>query len=448
MLQKYSLDKPQLGNIKPSDILAKAQSFPDQFSKLFDHANFPEYLYWDKLKYIIPSYGLQPEEGWFLIRQVRNLTASPTPIMSEQGSFFKWMRLRYTDEYLHKIDMYAGGQISTKSYSQHEKNQYIIHGIIEEAIASSQLEGAHTTRTAAKKMLLENRPPQNTSEQMILNNYKTIQNIESEYTKYNLSMEIIFAMHRQLTEGTELPKDEVGRLRTDKDNIVVEGPIGAERYITHVPPKESFLGPELERLIDFANDKDQADFINPIIKAIFIHFWFGYLHPFTDGNGRLARALFYWYLLKKGYWTMMYIPISKAIKKSPVQYAMAYIYAEQDNFDLTYFYDYNIRKIIQSLDEFKDYIEEKVHENRKLDEVFGKDMLLNDRQKRLIHYLLSDNRASATVSSHSQINEVSRQTAAKDLIGLEHKSLLSSKREGKFIRYYPTKDLGILRTKF
>ncbi len=199
-------------------------------------------------------------------------------------------------------------------------------------------------------MILEKRKPRNKSEQMILNNYRTIMSIEEEYKNSELSLDLMFTLHRKLTEET-ISKDQQGRLRKNSDEIVIQGFIGREEYISHIPPNEDFLNAEIQRLIEFANDKEDHKFMHPIIKAIFLHFWIGYLHPFTDGNGRLARALFYWYLLKKGYWTMMYLPISTVIKQSPIQYAMAYIYTEQDNFDLTYFliikanYYYLITKI-------------------------------------------------------------------------------------------------------
>ncbi|MFA5829898.1 MAG: Fic family protein [Candidatus Gracilibacteria bacterium] len=438
---QYYLEKPDLSLLDTKEIISKLDPLGDKLRDLFEKSNFPDYLYWDKLKYKIPNYSVSAEEGWFFVRQFRNLVSNETLIKSEQGKNFRWMRLRYTDEYLHRIDMCTGGKISPKSFFSTDKNQLIVHGIMEEAIASSQLEGAHTTRAAAKKMLLENRIPTNKSEQMILNNYRAMIAIESEYTKSELSLELMFALHRQLTEGTDIAKDEIGRFRTDEDGIVVQGVIGTEAYVTHVPPKEAFLNKEIKRLIAFANDLGEDQFIHPIIKAIFLHFWIGYLHPFTDGNGRMARALFYWYLLKKGYWTMIYIPISTVIKHAPMQYAMAYIYSEQDNFDITYFYDFHIKKIIQALEEFESYIDKKTRENRKFDDVLGTQMSLNERQKQLLHHLISDDKASVTVTSHSGIHNVARQTAAKDLKELENKGFLIAKREGKFVRYYSSEKL-------
>lgn len=452
---QFFLEKPDASKMnqkKAITHLAQLGQMSNVFPDFFDSVNMPNYLYWDKfqykswdhLKYKISFAALSKEELWFLVRQFRNVIAKNTFLKAKDEFFFRWVRLATTDEFLHKIDTYTGAKISPTAFSFNESRQLIIHGIMEEAIASSQLEGAHTTRAAAKKMLLEARQPTNESEQMILNNYRTIMAIEQEYKKSALSLDLIFELHHKLTAGT-LPAKDQGRLRTDKDPVVVEGNIGTSTYISHIPPREKFLKAEMERLIVFANDEESKDFLHPIIKAIFLHFWIGYLHPFVDGNGRLARALFYWYLLKKGYWMMMYLPISTFIKKAPAQYAMAYIYTEQDNFDLTYFFDFHIKKILQSLEDFENYLARKTEENKKLERLFDGKIILNERQKKLLHYLLSDEAASTTMTSHAELYNISRQTAAKDLKELEETDLLISKREGKYTRYYPSAKLKELK---
>ena len=198
-------------------------------------------------------------------------------------------------------------------------------------------------------------------------------------------------------------------------------------------------------MFEYANDKESKEFIHPVVKAILLHFWIGYLHPFVDGNGRLARALFYWYLLRKGYWTFMYLPISSIIKRSPVQYSMAYTYAEQDELDATYFYDYHIRKILQSIEEFDSYISRIVSENKKIDSVLKESIVLNERQKQLLYYLVSEgNEANVTIGSHQTLNNISRQTAYRDLKYLKTKELLTTKSVGKFTRYFPSDKLNKL----
>lgn len=437
MIQKYLVEKPDLTKVdkqKVVELLDKEGSL-DLINKL----NVPRYLYWDKVKHKGMPEGVSPENFWYLLKQFRKLTSAKIAVKADSGEFFSWVRLPYTEECLHIIDMHSGGQMfdSYKVISDVHKQRFMARGVVEEAIASSQLEGAHTTRRVAKKMLMENREPKTESEKMIVNNYKTMNSIEEEYRDRELDMDTLFELHAMITNGTVDPREQY-RIRSDTDDIVVQGQIGNEEYIGHIPPKNKFVQEELQRLFNYANDKDQLSFIHPVIKAIIIHFWLAYLHPFTDGNGRLARALFYWYLLKKDYWSFIYLPISTIIKKSPIQYAKAYIYAEQDDLDFTYFYDYHMRKILQAIEAFDDYVKDQVSENRRVDKLLRDQIKLNDRQKHLIHYLLSDVDSYTTIISHSTINGISRATAIRDIFQLEKEGLLNKERSGKYIQYKPT----------
>jgi len=435
----YILRKPDPQRVSQKKVFDTVEKDQTKYRKLLEKANEPIYLYWDKFQYKVKDDILNPEELWYWVRQLRNVFSTETSIRAEDGEFFKWLRLPSTEEHLHAIDMLSGGQLLPfpNILSQSNRQTFINRGIIEEAIASSQLEGAHTTRAAAKQMIVEKREPRNESERMIFNNYQTMSALEEEYKTRDLSLDLLFEIHRMLTQGT-VKKSEQNRLRGDKDEITVQGRIGQFEYTSHIPPKQSFVEKEIERLIGYANDPIDQRFTHPITKAIFLHFWIGYLHPFTDGNGRLARALFYWYLLRKGYWTFMFLPISTAIKKASTQYALAYINSEQDNLDVTYFHDFHLRKILRSIEEFQSYLENKIKENKEVDEIISKKVVLNERQKQLIHYLISDQSPSTTVTSHATINSISRQTAAKDIKGLELAKLVFPKRDGKYIRYYPS----------
>lgn len=450
MEEKFKIERPNLKNIDEDKILKRFRKLNfEKFKEYFEKANEPKYLYWDKIKYKKSPPGFKPEEFWLFIRQLRNVFSVNTPIKNEDGKYFRWFRLPYTEKILHKIDMSSGGQMFTKmeTLSKVSKQKFISRGILEEAIASSQLEGAHTTRQAAKKMILEKQEPKNESEQMILNNYNMMLALEENYKNQELSIDLLIEMHKTLTQKTIKPS-QIGRLRKDKDNIVVAHSIGSKSYTTHIPPREKFLKKEIKRFIEYANDKTEEDsFLHPIIKAIFIHFWIGYLHPFVDGNGRIARTLFYWYLLKNDYWAFMYLPISTIIKKAPVQYAMAYIYSEQDSHDLTYFYDFHIRKIIQSLKNFNEYIKEKIFDNKTIDSLLSRKFTLNNRQKHLIHYLTSEENNYTTATSHSTLNGISRQTAVKDIKFLKEKGLVQGKKEGKFVKYKSTDKLLLLTHK-
>ncbi|OGK10128.1 hypothetical protein A2767_05160 [Candidatus Roizmanbacteria bacterium RIFCSPHIGHO2_01_FULL_35_10] len=285
----------------------------------------------------------------------------------------------------------------------------------------------------AKKLLAEKRTPTDRSERMIVNNYKTMQALNSEYKDKKLSHEVLFDLHRLITRDT-LEQDKQGRYRKDSDDITINDKL---KFIYYIPPKEVFVAQEIKELIKFANDADGRGFTHPIIKAIFLHFWIGILHPFCDGNGRLARTIFYWYLLKKGYGVMQYLPISLVIKEAPIQYGMAYVYSEQDDFDLTYFYDFHMRKLMQALRNFKAYLQRKIEENKNIQNLFSEDYALNSRQIQALHYLLTKGEGYyINPSSYEALCGISRTTAISDLKMIQRLNLVMRKKVGKYVRYY------------
>ncbi|MDP2586331.1 MAG: Fic family protein [Candidatus Komeilibacteria bacterium] len=425
--------------IKPKKVYEYLFKNYDGVLEYINKTSYPKYLYWDRIRYKAKPKDLTAEEFWYAIKIVRKAQSIDSPIKSESSKFFSWIKLPKLEEFFHEMDMNTGGSLFdfSKDINQGNKFKFITRGVMEEAIASSQLEGAITTRKVAKELLRSGRKPRNKSEHMILNSYVTMKKIEEEYGKSNLDLENIFELHRMIVKDT-IPENEAGRFRKDEEDIIVGN---NENTIYHTPPKINFLNQEMVRFIKFINDDLETKFIHPVVKAIMIHFWLGYLHPFTDGNGRLARALFYWYLIRKGYWAIVYLPISKMIKKSWAQYRDAYIYSEQDDFDLTYFIDYNVQKIELASKDFKDYISAKASLNKKMSSLAHSKYNLNDRQIQLLQYLYKNHEESTTTSLHMKINEISKITAIKDLKFLKEKDFLDTKKRGRELYYYPTENI-------
>ncbi len=434
---EFKLEKPNIQGITPEEIFKFLQDNKTQ--DVIEKSFYPEYLYWDKIKYKELPEQYKSETAWAAIKFLRKnaFHRQDSVITSEDGTKFSWLDSmpRY-NEFLHEIDMNLGGALLglARDLDEREKRQFITRGVMEEAIASSQLEGANTTRRVAKQMLREGRKPRNRSEQMIANNYHAMVFIEKELKDSRLSLDVIKDLHVMLTKNTLDSEKDEGRLRTDKDEIVVQG---ADGTIYHRAPREEFARKELERLIAYANDdlRDEG-FAHPVFKAIFLHFWMGYLHPFVDGNGRLARALFYWYLLKNNYWGFAYLPLSRIIKSSPAQYGMAYIYAEQDDNDLTYFLDYIARKIKQSIKEFREYEQRTQKGNAKMVKEARIKHQLNDRQIHLLQFYQKNKDEGVSILAHMNINEISRATAINDLKALEKLGFVSKKKTGRKVYYY------------
>ncbi len=429
MVEVFKLKKPNItGKLdRVLDLLDRGPEIHQYLAR----ANHPEYLYWDKVRYRHPP-EISPEEFWALVKALRQYSPgrTRTVVRDEGQNWFSWQSLPGFDRFFHEVDLNLGGAPESIIVEDPSvRRRYISRGIMEEAIASSQLEGANTTRKAAKRMLVEKRKARNESEQMILNNYQGMLLIEEQLKGQELSIDVLLDLHTTLTRDT-MVDSEVGRFRRDAEKIVVHN--SSTGVVYHIPPKERFLKKELGRFIQYANDTlEKEPFVHPVIKAIILHFWMGYLHPFTDGNGRLARAVFYWYLLRKNYRAFTYLPLSRVIRKSPAQYRDAYVFSEQDDNDLTYFIGYNVRKITQARREFEEYVIRKQAENRKMAELARARYDLNDRQIQLMRYLHKNPDATTTIRTHARINEISRMTARKDLERLETMGFLASEKEGR-----------------
>jgi len=440
---EFKLEKPDIKGITPDEIFKFLQD--EGVQNIIGKSFFPEYLYWDKIKYKELSDKYKPEVAWAAIKFLRKnaFHRQESVIVNEKGIKFSWLdSLPWFNEFLHEIDMNLGGALLglARDLDEREKRQFITRGVMEEAIASSQLEGANTTRRVAKQMLREGRKPRNKSEQMIANNYQAMVFIEKELKASKLSLDAIKDLHVMLTTKTLDSETDEGRLRNDRDEIVVQNAIDGTIY--HTAPREEFMRKEIERLVAYAND-DLRDggFVHPVFKATFLHFWMGYLHPFVDGNGRLARALFYWYLLKNDYWGFAYLPLSKVIKNSPIQYGTAYIYAEQDDNDLTYFLDYIARKIKQSIKEFREYEQGTQRGNAKMVKEARTKYHLNDRQIHLLQFYQKNKDEGVSILAHMNVNEISRATAINDLKVLEKLGFVSKKKTGRKVYYYATDKL-------
>lgn len=289
---------------------------------------------------------------------------------------------------------------------------------MEESIFSSMIEGATTTRVKAKDMLRKNKKPKNKSEQMILNNYKTIQYI-SEHQDEDISIEKLFEIHRLVTENT-LETENIGVFRNNNEIHVMNELTGE---IVHTPPNFEELNALMQSFCDFFNNNPKEDFIHPIVKGSILHFLIGYIHPFVDGNGRTARAIFYWYLLKNGYWLTEYLSISRVIMKTKVQYEKAYIYTEIDDMDITYFIHYQVKVLMRAFEELKTYVTKKKAAQSKLSKYLKLDNI-NERQAIILQKIEENGNRFFTVKEVENTFSVTNQTARTDIEELVEKEFL------------------------
>lgn len=375
-----------------------------------------EYLYWDKVKYKKIA-TIAPEQLWSAVKMARMVNYKNLTFGKYQ---FNYVTTDYIQKILHYFDMNIGGYMGANNVvPDADKTRYLVSAIMEEAISSSQIEGANTTRKKAKEMLRKEVKPKTKSEQMIVNNYVTIKHITQNRNE-DLTPEKLLYIHELISCDTLDDKEEEGAFRISNDVHVVNHVDGE---IVHTPPSHTELTVLIKDLCDFFNTDSKETFIHPILKATTIHFMIGFIHPFTDGNGRTARALFYWYLLKKGYWLTEYLSISKIIQDTKNQYEKAYLYTEIDVNDLTYFMTYHLKVMDKSFEALKEYIQLKQKENLQIAS-FVRIPNVNERQAQLLKILYDEPECIFTVKEVENRFLISNFTARTDLLGLVNNGFL------------------------
>ncbi len=401
-----------------------------------------KYRHWDTLRHLKPPEGLSSQEWWAGIKVARSLTRREVPLLKDKtgGSFFYTLADPVL-ELLHEIDRNASGHIAVADQitNPQTRDRYIQSSLIEEAITSSQLEGASTTREKAKEMLRSGREPIDHSEKMIVNNYRAIQLI-ARLKDQPLSKELLSLFHRTIINGTLKEGTERNYLRQPGDGIGVYD--NRDNTLLHEPPPAHHIPGRIDALCRFANETPTGTFLHPVLKAIILHFWLAYDHPFIDGNGRTARVLFYWSVLSQHFWLFEFLSISTILRKAPVKYARSFLYTETDENDLTYFILAQLQVIRRAINELYAYVERKRQEVQQIEYLLRASTLLNHRQMALLGHALRHPGMRYTIESHRTSHQITYQTARTDLLELVKRQLLHHRKIARTFVFTVPPDLA------
>lgn len=413
--------------------------------RLLDYVNYMapvdpkgRYFHFDELKHRLPK-RLDSALVWSLLKEARDKQKHTLYFIGDYEdfslpSFYLTPTIQKAISETDRNTTTAALEWMCNKIGEQKHLDYLLNDLIEdEAISSSQLEGAATATKVAKDMLKRARKPRSIDEKMILGNFRMMK-FAWEHRNKNLSVEFIEELHQIGVEGIEDDKYKPGVIRTS-DDVVVENNDGE---VVHTPPKAEYLNERLETLIQWVNQShhnaESSDYIHPLVKAITLHFRIGYEHPFHDGNGRVARALFYWYMFKNEFAAFRYIAISLLLKEAPVQYGKSYLYTETDDMDLTYFIDHQCRIIIRAINKFKASYKESVEQT----EVFNKWLWdsglyrqLTDKQQTVFQVAKSQKAVSFTINNVKDNLGCSYNTAATVLNGLVELQLFKKVKDGR-----------------
>jgi Fic family protein len=252
---------------------------------------------------------------------------------------------------------------------------------------------------------------------------------------------LICEVHRLVTDSTLSHSQASGRFQQPGEDRVIS--YDNENQLLHVPPPAEELPDRIQRLCDFANGALDDTYVSAVVRAIVVHFMLAYDHPFEDGNGRTARAIFYWSMLSQGYWLTEFLSISRILSAAPSQYARSFLYVSPDENDLTDFIIYQLKVLQRAIRDLKLYLESKMRELREVRRMLAvMSVDFNDRQMALIEHAVKHPDAHYTVVSHRNSHNVIPQTARQDLLDLEQRGLLVRRKVGKAFVWSPVDRLA------
>jgi len=390
------------------------------------------YEHWDRLRRREPPEGLTHEQWWLGIKLSRHGQYRQLPLRDTQGRPFVYMLPDQVQQALHRIDSQARGWVGAAEpvTNPETRDRFIVNSLIEEAITSSQLEGASTTRLVATNMIRAGRHPRDRSERMILNNYRAMEDIR-RLRENPLTIDALLQLHATLTADTLDDSESEGRIqRPDDERVRVWDE--RDQRVVHTPPPAGELPDRMREMLRFAN-KSPTDqpFLHPVIRAVALHFWLAWDHPFQDGNGRTARSLFYWSMLRNGYRMFEFTSISRYLTKAPARYGRAFLHTETDGNDLTYFIVHQIEILLRALADVESYIRSKVEQTREVERMLRRSTNLNHRQLALLSHAVRHADAEYTIRSHRTSHRVVYATARADLFRLAELNLLERRRIGR-----------------
>lgn len=386
------------------------------------------YYHWDELRRRPVLEGYTHGEWWSFVKAVRVASYVELPLLSVDGRHARFVMTNELQRRTHELDRTMSGAFPPPDDVRGPlRDRYLLDSLQEEAITSSQLEGAATTHQVALEMLRSNRAPRTVDERMIANNFAAMQWIRTTL-RDELSLGMLLELHRIVTEGA-IAEGGAGRLRRVNEQVVVADPDGE---VVHTPPPADTLEERITAMCRFANGPDAPGlFVHPILKAIALHFWLAYDHPFVDGNGRTARALFYWFMLREGYWLTEFVTISRVIKNAPAQYARAFEYVETDDHDLTYFFLHQVDVLEKSVQGLLQHLAQKRAEANELPATID----ANPRQRALLGHALRKPATEYTIAGHQQRHGIVYDTARLDLQDLARRHLLTKQKRGREFVY-------------
>ena len=314
------------------------------------------------------------------------------------------------------------------------REEAILRTLTEEVVKSSEIEGEILDREQVRSSLARRlgidvgalKPADRNVEGVV----DMILDATRDYRK-PLTAERLFSWHAALfpTGYSGLHKIAVGKWRTEEAGAmrVVSGAIGRER--THFEaPEAKRLDKEMAAFLEWVEDKAVESMVDPVLRAAIAHLWFVTIHPFEDGNGRMARAIADMQLARAEQSPQRFYSMSAQIRAERNAYYDILERTQKGDLDITEWLLWFLACLNDAFD----------HAETLLAGVLAKadfwerhrDKPLNDRQTTVLNRLIDGFEGKLTSSKWAKLTKVSQDTASRDIRDLIEKGILRQDEGG------------------
>lgn len=351
---------------------------------------------------------------WPELEAARRGQSQTLPLKDQRGEPFWFVLNRSIEQQCNVIAALARRDVA---FTGPEFDALYEEAVVDEAVYSSVIEGAFTSREQAMDFLRWNRTPRSKSEQMIKNNYDALTYV-LEHLDEPIGEETILAIARIVTRSAA----EVQVTGYREGMVYVTGREG----VVYTPPRAEVVPEMMRALVKFIRESE----LHPLLKACIAHFYLVYVHPFGDGNGRTARALSYMMLLQVGYDFFRYVSVSGVVAEERGRYYRAMRSVEESDGDMTYFIDAYSAMLARTVQKMEDHLKYHVLAGQKLKalEAGGS---LNERQLNGARWLLESANTGVTAEAWRKKYEVVTETARRDLLALCAAGVLAREKDGR-----------------
>lgn len=348
---------------------------------------------------------------------------------------FKWCGEKINNLLLdiQKAQGYLFGKMDVLGFEV--KNNALLNVLTENILKSSEIEGEILNKeqvhsSVARKLgidLHKNINIERNIEGVVDMMFDAIQNFDKVLTE-----ERLFGWHASLfpTGYSGMYKIEVAKYRTDEKGSmqVVSGHLGKEKIHYEAPPA-NILKREMNYLIDYINN----DTSNLIIKAGIVHLWFVILHPFEDGNGRIARALTDMILSKNDNTSFRFYSMSSQIQKNRKSYYKILEETQKGSMDVTNWLIWFLENLLIAINSSEDILKNVL----KRAEFWQKNtnITFNERQKKVLNRFMDDFKGNLTTTKWAKMCNCSQDTATRDINDLIDKKILKKVGTGRSTHY-------------